>query len=106
MDAAVAPAPPVLPPSWAPRAVPPPSAGLPTHRSVTVHVTGGLDGALRVATVLRGRRYRVRELAVHVRDELAPSRVTCTVLLTSADLDLLVARLQRLPAVVSAEITG
>jgi hypothetical protein len=76
----------------------PTPADRPLYCSVTAAVTGGLDGALRVMTLLRGRRYRVRDLGVHV-DE---GRVTCTVLLTPADLDLLLARLRRLPAVLSA----
>jgi|tagenome__1003787_1003787.scaffolds.fasta_scaffold17338362_1 hypothetical protein len=70
----------------------------PAYHSVTAAVTDGLDGALRVLTLLRGRRYRVRDLEVRV-DE---GRVTCTVLLSRADLDLMLARLRRLPAVVSA----
>jgi hypothetical protein len=73
----------------------------PAYRSVTASVTGGLDGALRVMTLLRGRRYRVRDLGVHVGE----GRVTCTVLLTPADLDLLLARLRRLPVVVSVVIS-
>ena len=70
----------------------------PVYCSVTASVTGGLDGALRVMTLLRGRRYQVRDLHVHV-DE---GRVTCAVLLTPAELDLMLARLRRLPSVVSA----
>jgi hypothetical protein len=80
----------------------PTATDAPTHRSVTAHVTGGLDGALRVMTLLRGRRYQVRDFGVHVGEGLAGSRVTCTVLLTAADVDLMLARLRRLPAVVSA----
>jgi hypothetical protein len=95
MPAALAPA----PPSPVDRAADLPAVP-PPHRSVAAHVTGGLDGALRVITLLRGRQYRVRDLHVDVRD--GASRVTCTVVLTATDLDLLVARLQRLPAVVSA----
>jgi hypothetical protein len=116
---ALAPAPLVLPspPGTGRRAVPTRSvparpdraadpalaAEVPTCRSVTAHVTGGLDGALRVVTMLRGRDYRVRDLVLNVREGVVESLLTCTVVLTSADLDLLVARLQRLPAVVSAE---
>jgi hypothetical protein len=80
----------------------PTATDAPTYRSVTAFVTGGLDGALRVVTMLRGRRYRVRDLGLQVRDDDAGSRITCTVLLTAADIDLLVARLRRLPTVVSA----
>jgi hypothetical protein len=77
------------------------AADVPAPRSLTAHVTGGLDGALRVLAMLRGRAYRVRDLDLEVR-EAGPSRVTCTVVVTAPDLDLLLARLQRMPAVVSA----
>jgi hypothetical protein len=79
-------------------ALAPVCADQPTYCSVTASVTGGLDGVLRVMTLLRGRHYRVRDLHVHV-DE---GRVTCAVLLTPADRDLMLARLRRLPSVVSA----
>jgi hypothetical protein len=73
------------------------------HRAVTAHVTDGLDGVLRVVTVLRGRRYRIRDLAVEVRDGVVESRVRCTLVLPAGELDLLLERLRRLPAVMSAE---
>lgn len=75
----------------------------PTHRSVVAHVTGGLDGVLRVVAMLRGRVYRVRDLQVEVREGIAESRVDCTALLTPAEIDLLLARLRRMPVVASAE---
>jgi hypothetical protein len=83
----------------------PTATDAPTHRSVTAHVTGGLDGALRVMTLLRGRRYQVRDFGVHVVESLDEGRVTCTVLLAPADLDLMLARLRRLPVVVSVVIS-
>jgi hypothetical protein len=103
MTSALAPARPALPPSppvpqWS--AVP---SDVPVHRAVTAHVTDGLDGVLRVVTVLRGRRYRVRDLSVDVRDGVVESRVRCTLVLPAGELDLLLERLRRLPAVMSAE---
>lgn len=77
----------------------------PVHRAIAVQVTGGLDGALRVATMLRGRGYRVRDLSVDVREGVVESRVGCTVALTAAETALLLERLRRLPAVVTAENT-
>ena len=35
---------------------------LPVDRTLITRVAGGLDGAVRVATMLRGRNYRVRDL--------------------------------------------
>jgi hypothetical protein len=99
MTSALAPARPPSPePRWS--AVP---SDVPVHRAVTAHVTDGLDGVLRVVTVLRGRRYRIRDLAVDVRDGVVESRVRCTLVLPAAELDLLLERLRRLPAVMSAE---
>ena len=84
-----------------PAPAPAPAVDLSTRRSVTAHVTGGLDGTLRVVTMLRSRRYRVRGLVVDVREDV-PSRVSCAVVLTAAELDLMLARLRRMPTVVSA----
>lgn len=75
----------------------------PTYRRVTTHVTDGLDGVLRVVTVLRGRRYRVRDLAVEVREGVVESTVHATVLLNADEHVLLLDRLRRLPAVLTAD---
>ncbi|MGE0296737.1 hypothetical protein [Pseudonocardia sp.] len=77
---------------------------VPVHRAVTAYVTDGLDGVLRVVTLLRGRGYRVRDLEVDVREGVVESRVACTVVVTAADAHLLVHRLRRMPVVVSAEL--
>src|SRR4051794_31766883 len=65
----------------------------PMPRVVTAYVTGGLDGALRLLAMLRGRRYTVRDLTVEVADGAAGSRVRCTVELTADGAGLLVERL-------------
>ncbi|MFC4948761.1 hypothetical protein [Pseudonocardia sp. GCM10023141] len=75
----------------------------PTYRRITTHVHDGLDGVLRVVTLLRGRRYRVRDLAVNVQEGVVASHVSCTVLLGADEHRLLVDRLRRMPSVVSAE---
>ncbi|MBO0849522.1 MAG: hypothetical protein J2P20_08675 [Pseudonocardia sp.] len=75
----------------------------PTHRAVVVYVTGGLDGVLRVMTLLRERAYRVRDVDVDVHEGVLESRVGATAYLTSEEADLLLARLRRMPVVVSAE---
>jgi hypothetical protein len=75
----------------------------PMHRCVVVHVDGGLDGVLRVLTTLRGRQYRVRDLAVQVHEGVRVSEVRATVVLTADHTDLLLDRLRRLPAVLTAE---
>ncbi|MEV5541895.1 hypothetical protein AB0L13_34160 [Saccharopolyspora shandongensis] len=56
-----------------------------------------------MVTVLNGRRYRVRSLRAEVREEVVESRISCTVLLTAQQFNLLLEQLRRLPAVVSAE---
>ncbi len=72
------------------------------HRRFVACVSGGLDGAIRVAMMLRGRNYRVRDLTFNVRDGAALSEIRATVFLTPAEAELLVKRLQRIPAVVTA----
>jgi hypothetical protein len=77
----------------------------PADYKFVTHVTGGLDGAVRVAMMLRGRNYRVRDLAIDVREAVVVSEVRATVFVTAAEAELLLKRLRRLPAVVSAENT-
>src|ERR1700684_2641384 len=62
------------------------------HRRFVASVTGGLDGAVRVAIMLRGRNYQVRDLIFDVREGTALSEIRATVLLTAAEADLLVKR--------------
>ena len=77
---------------------------LPVDRTLITRVAGGLDGAVRVAMMLRGRNYRVRDLTVDVREEVVVSEVSVTVVVTATEAELLLKRLRRLPAVVSAEM--
>ena len=74
---------------------------LPADCKFVTHVTGGLDGAVRVAMMLRGRNYQVRDLDIDVR-EGALSEIRATVVVTVAEAELLLRRLRRMPAVVSA----
>ncbi|HEX4251680.1 MAG TPA: hypothetical protein VH008_27720 [Pseudonocardia sp.] len=75
----------------------------PTYRCVTTHVTDGLDGVLRVMTVLRGRRYYLRDLSISVQEGVVASTVSATVLLGAEEYGLLLNRLRRVPSVLSAE---
>jgi hypothetical protein len=71
--------------------------------TVSVAVSGGLDGVQRVVTLLRGRGYPVRGLTADLgADETAA--VGLTVPLTADEAALLVARLHRLPAVLCATL--
>jgi hypothetical protein len=72
------------------------------HHTVVVQVTAGLDGVLRVAAMLRGRRYPVRDLTVDVHEGATASELRATVLLSGPDTDLLLERLRRMPAVLAA----
>ncbi|NMI00606.1 ACT domain-containing protein [Pseudonocardia acidicola] len=78
-------------------------AALRAHRCHEVRTTDGLDGVLRVVTLLRGRGYRVRNLSVDVREGAGLSTVRCTVSLTDEEASLLVSRLARLPSVVGVD---
>jgi hypothetical protein len=77
----------------------------PTHRCVTVQLTDGLDGAHRVISMLRTRRYAVRDLRVSICEGVVVSEVRCTVVSTAADIALLLERLRRIPVVVAADDT-
>lgn len=76
----------------------------PMHRAVTVYVTGGLDGAFQIMTMLRARDYQVRDLDIDVREGIVESKIGCTVRLTSEGVELLLSHLRRIPLVVSAEV--
>lgn len=80
-------------------------AEFPAHRTVIIGSTGGLDGVMRIATMLRGRRYRVRDLAVHVREGVVVSEIRVVVVLTASETDLLLERLRRLAVVLSADMS-
>lgn len=75
----------------------------PIHRSLTAFVTSGLAGVIRVLMLLHSRRYLVADVRVQVREGVLESRVSCTVLLTPSQNDLLLERLRRIPVVVSAD---
>jgi hypothetical protein len=72
------------------------------RRSVTLRVSGGFAGVSRVVMLLHSRHYSVTALSADVGAS-GESRVACTVLLPEDQVELLVARLRRMPAVVSAE---
>ncbi|MCE0763234.1 hypothetical protein LWC35_09990 [Pseudonocardia kujensis] len=74
----------------------------PISRSVVTRVAGGMDGVLRVVALLRGRGYRVHDLAVRMHDGVAVSEIDATISLTASQAALLLARLHRLPTVVDA----
>lgn len=76
------------------------------HRSVTVGVTGGLDGVVRIAMMLRGRRYEVHAFAAQIDDDVLGSEVRFIVVLTGQEMSLLLDRLRREPSVISADQTG
>ncbi|WP_433506608.1 hypothetical protein ACQP04_09055 [Pseudonocardia halophobica] len=73
------------------------------HVSVTVAVTGGLDGVQRVVTLLRGRGYPVRGLTADLADD-DTGALGVRLPLTAEEAELLVARLHRLPAVLHATL--
>lgn len=77
--------------------------GVRSHRRYAVLITDGIDGVLRVATVLRQRGYLVRDFAADVREGVVLSAVTCTVFATAEEADLCVQRLLRIPVVVSVD---
>jgi hypothetical protein len=73
------------------------------YRKIVVHLTDGVDGVLRVMVLLRQRTYRLRDVAVEVREGVAESRLQCTVLLAGSEVEFLLERLHRMSVVTSAE---
>jgi len=80
-----------------------PPADHPAYRCVTTHVTDGLDGVMRVISLLRGRQYRLRDLSINVQEGVVASTVSATVLLGAEEHGLLLNRLRRVTSVLSAE---
>ncbi len=78
------------------------ATGFAPSQSFTACVSDGLTGVTRVVMMLHSRRYRVTRLNVEMPDGAA-TRVSGTVSLPEAETGLLMARLMRMPAVVSAE---
>jgi hypothetical protein len=74
-----------------------------SHRCFTAHVTGGIDGVVRVALVMRNRGYRLRDFSVEVHEGVAETPVRLTAVVTPDEGRLLLDRLRRLPSVVSAD---
>jgi hypothetical protein len=70
------------------------------HEIVT---TGGMEGVLRVGAALRSCGFPVRDFAVEVRDGVPYSSVTCTVSLTSAELEFFADLFACLDGVVSVD---
>ena len=81
---------------------PPPGRG---GLGLRIGVTGGLDGAMRVLSTLRGRGYRVRGLSLHVDEAGDASVLDCVVATSPSEVGLLLERLRRLPAVLGAAET-
>jgi hypothetical protein len=76
------------------------------HRGFVASISGGLDGAVRVAMMLRGRNYQVRDLTFDIHEGAVLSEIRATILLTAEESDLLIKRLHRMPTVVSVEPCG
>lgn len=81
----------------------PTAVDVPHSVSVTVAVSGGLDGLQRVVTLLRGRGYPVRGLTADLTDD-DTGALGVRLPLTAEEAELLVARLHRLPAVLHATV--
>jgi hypothetical protein len=77
-----------------------PSGGTEFPMRVIVDATDGLDGLMRVAMMLRARRYRVRNLNFH--EGVVAGEVRATVLVTASEVELLLSRLRRITVVTSA----
>lgn len=74
-----------------------------TARRHEIVTTDGMAGVLRIGDALRAAGYSVRDFAADVRDGVPYSSVTCTVSLTSAEVEVFAERLGTLPEVVSVE---
>jgi hypothetical protein len=70
--------------------------------AVIVLVAGGFDGAFRVASMLHTRRYHVKRLSIEVLDDGFGLVSIVIDVSTTKQMQLLLARLSRLPLVVAA----
>ena len=76
-----------------------------TRTDVEVEVCGGLEGAVRVLSMLRARRYRVLTIEVDLQAGSAGrALVVCELDLAQRGVRMLLARLERMPTVVSTRV--
>lgn len=74
------------------------------RRRIATHFTGGVEGMLNLADMLRERGYKVHDLSVDIRDGVRESSMVCTVMVTNNDVDQLLDQLRCLNPVVSSEL--
>ncbi|WP_344867085.1 hypothetical protein [Amycolatopsis ultiminotia] len=73
------------------------------RRRIAAYFTGGIEEIPALVRVLRETDRHVHDLSVDVRDGVTESSMVCAVLVAADEVDPLLERLRRLPAVVSAE---
>lgn len=73
------------------------------HRRHSIVATGGMDGAMRVATMLQSCGHPIRDFAAEVREGIVYSSLTCTVSMTADEADAFVDRLRADPSVVAVD---
>lgn len=81
-----------------------PRATLLVRRRIATYFTGGAEQVPSLIGALSQQGRTVHELSVDIRDGVRESSMVCAVLLPGEEIDLLLARLRELPAVVSAEL--
>ncbi|WP_214368552.1 hypothetical protein [Pseudonocardia sp. H11422] len=73
------------------------------HRRHTVVTSGGMDGVLRVATMLQNCGHPVRDFSVDVREGVIYSSLSCTISMTAAEAQAFVDRVLAISSVVSVD---
>lgn len=73
------------------------------HRRYAIVTTGGMQGLLRVATMLDSCDHPVRDFSADVREGVGYSSLTCTVSLTSDECAAFTDRLRAVDPVVAVD---
>ncbi|RJQ83065.1 hypothetical protein [Amycolatopsis panacis] len=73
------------------------------RRRIATYFTGGVEEIPALVRALAETGRHVHDLSVNVREGVTESSMACAVLVAADEVDTLLERLRRLPAVVSAE---
>jgi hypothetical protein len=74
------------------------------RRRIATYFVGGVEEIPRLVGLLPKQGCSVHELSLDIRDGVEESSLVCTIMLPAGEIELLLARLRELPAVVSAEL--
>lgn len=74
------------------------------RRRIAAWFVGGVDAVPSLVSALERQNHVVQQFSLDIRDGVRESGMACTVFLPDEQVEVLLARLRGLPAVVSAEL--